>query len=104
MFTVNDKNTRTTFFSILTINLLQLEDNWKTKGDCLECKTPFHLHIFPSPVKCKQLREAGIKRVRRKPFDKKDLCNKLQAIEPVPFNLLMDWQLRKISTNPFSWL
>ena len=32
---------------------------------------------------------------------KKDLGNKLQAIEPLPFNLLMDWQVRKISTNLF---
>ena len=45
--------------------------NCKKKGDCLECKPPFHLHTFPGPIKCKQLREAWRKAVRQKPFDKK---------------------------------
>ena len=36
----------------------EAEDNCKRKGDCLECKPPFHLHSFPGPIKCKELREA----------------------------------------------
>ena len=50
---------------------LEAEGSYKKKGDCLECKPPFHLHTFPGPIKCKQLREAWIKAVRREPFDKK---------------------------------
>ena len=45
--------------------------NCKKKGDCNECKSPFHLHTFPGPIKCKQLRDSWIKAVRQKPFDKK---------------------------------
>ena len=37
---------------------LEAESNCKKKVDCLECKPPFHLHTFPGPIKCKQLREA----------------------------------------------
>ena len=36
---------------------LEAEGNCKKKGDCLECKPAFHLHTFPGPIKCKQLRE-----------------------------------------------
>ena len=50
---------------------LETEGNCKKKGDCLEYKPPFHLHTFPGPIKCKQLREAWRKAVRQKPFDKK---------------------------------
>ena len=50
---------------------LEAEGNCKKKGDYLECKPPFHLHNFPGPIKCKQLREAWIKAVKREPFDKK---------------------------------
>ena len=69
---------------------LEAEGNCKKKGVYLECKPPFHLHIFPGPIKCKQLREAWIKAVRQEPF------------ESVPFILLMDWQLMKIPYEPFS--
>ena len=37
---------------------LEAEGNCKKKVDCHECKPPFHLHTFPGPIKCKQLREA----------------------------------------------
>ena len=50
---------------------LEAEGNCKKKGDYLECKPPFHLHNFPGPIKCKQLREAWIKAVKWEPFDKK---------------------------------
>ena len=50
---------------------LEAEGNYDKKGDCLECKTPFHLHIFLCPIKCKQLREAWTKAVKREPFDRK---------------------------------
>ena len=50
---------------------LEAEGNCKKKGDCLECKPPFHLYTFPGTIKCKQLRKAWIKAVRREPFDKK---------------------------------
>ena len=50
---------------------LEAEGNCKKKVDCIECRSPFHLHTFPGPIKCKQLREACIKAVRREPFDKK---------------------------------
>ena len=50
---------------------LEAEGNCKKKGDCLVCKPPFYLHTFPGPIKCKQLREAWIKVVRRESFDKK---------------------------------
>ena len=39
--------------------------------------------------------------MRREPLAKKDLGNQPQAIESVPFILLMDWQLMKISHQPF---
>ena len=41
------------------------------KREYLECKPPFPLYTFTGPIKCKQLREAWIKTVRREPFDKK---------------------------------
>ena len=44
--------------------------NCKKKGDYSECKPRFYLHTFPGPIKCKQVREAWIKAVRREPFDK----------------------------------
>ena len=50
---------------------LEAEGNCKKKGDCLECKPPSQLHTFPGSIKCKQLREAWIKAVRREPFHKK---------------------------------
>ena len=50
---------------------LEAEGNCKKKGDCLVCKPPFYLHTFPGPIKCKQLREAWIKVVRRESFNKK---------------------------------
>ena len=50
---------------------LEAEGNCQKEGDCLECKPPFHLHPFPGPFKCKQLREAWIKAARREPFNKK---------------------------------
>ena len=50
---------------------LEDEGNCKKKGDCLECKLPFHLHTFLCPTKCKQLKEVWIKAVRREPFSKK---------------------------------
>ena len=50
---------------------LEAQGNCQKKGDCLECKPPLHLHTFPGPIKCKQLREAWIKAVRREPFNKK---------------------------------
>ena len=50
---------------------LETKGNCKKKGDYLECKPPFHLHTFPGPIKCKQLREAWVKAVRQEPFDKK---------------------------------
>ena len=56
----------------------ETEGNCKKKGDCLECKPPFHLHTFPGPIICKQLREAWIKAVRQEPFDKKG------SWQPVP--------------------
>ena len=37
---------------------LEAEGNCKKKGDCLECKQPFHLHTCLGPIKCKQLRKA----------------------------------------------
>ena len=63
-----------------------------------------HLHAFPGPIKCKQLREAWIKAVRQEPFDKKDLGNQLQKIGFVAFILLMDLQLMKIPFQLFSCL
>ena len=45
--------------------------SWRKKEREIECKPPFHLHIFLCPIKCKQLREAWIKAVKREPFDKK---------------------------------
>ena len=57
---------------------LEGKGNCKKKGDCLECKPPFHLHTFPDLIKCKQLREAWIKAVRQEPFDKKG------SWQPVP--------------------
>ena len=50
---------------------MKLKGSCKKKGDCLECKPPFYEHTFPGPIKCKQLREAWIKAVRREPFHKK---------------------------------
>ena len=50
---------------------LEAEGNCKKKGDCLECKPRFHLHTFPGCIKCKQLREAWVRSVRREQFDKK---------------------------------
>ena len=50
---------------------LEAKGNCKKKGDCLECKPLFHLHTFPGPINCKQLRKAWTKTVRREPFDKK---------------------------------
>ena len=50
---------------------LEAEGNCKKKGDCLECKPLFHLHTFPVPINCKQLKEAWIKSVRGEPFDRK---------------------------------
>ena len=32
--------------------------NCKKKADCLECKPPFNLHIFPGPIKYKEPEEA----------------------------------------------
>ena len=61
---------------------LEAEGNCKKKGDCLECKPPFHLHTFPGPIKCKHLREAWIKAVRRDPFDKKGFW------QPAPSDLV----------------
>ena len=49
---------------------LEAEGNCIKKGYCLKYKPPFYLHTFPGPIKCKQLREAWIKAVRREPFDK----------------------------------
>ena len=40
---------------------LEAEGNCKKKGDCLECKPPFHIHTFPGPIKCKQLTDTWIK-------------------------------------------
>ena len=45
--------------------------NRKKKADCLECKPPFNLHIFPDPIKYKEPEEAWIKALRQKPFDEK---------------------------------
>ena len=50
---------------------LEAGGNCKKKGNCLQCKPPFHLHTFLSLIKYKQLIEAWIKAVRREPFDKK---------------------------------
>ena len=50
---------------------LEARGKCEMKGGCLECKPPLNLHTFPGPIKCKQLREAWIKPVRREPFDKK---------------------------------
>ena len=50
---------------------LEAEGNCKKKGDYVECKPPFHLHIFPGPINCKKLREACTKAVRSEPFHKK---------------------------------
>ena len=83
---------------------LEAEGNYKKKVYYLECKPPFHLHTFPGPIKCQQLREEWIKAVRREHLTKKDLANPLQVIESVPFMLLMDWQLTKIPYQPFTFV
>ena len=80
---------------------LEADGNCKKKGDCLESKPPFHLHTFPSPIKCKQLREASIKAVRREPFDKKRSWQPAPSDRVCSFILLMDWQLMKIPYQPF---
>ena len=50
---------------------LKLRVTERRKGDCLECKPPFHLHTFPGLINGNQLREAWIKTVRRESFVKK---------------------------------
>ena len=50
---------------------LKLKVTARREGDCLECKPSFHLHTCPGPIKCKQLRKAWIKAVRREPTSSK---------------------------------
>ena len=83
------------------ILLIKLTNGNNKKVGWIECKPPSHLHIFPGPIKFKQLREAWIKKVRRESLTKKDLGNQQQAIESVPSILLMDWKLMKIPYQPF---
>ena len=64
-----------------TEHKLVAEGNCKKKGDCLECKPPFHLNTFSDHIKCKQLREASIKALRREPFEPFDRVCSIHFID-----------------------
>ena len=80
---------------------LETKGNCKKKGDYLEYKRPFHLHIFPGHIKCKQLREAWVKAMRQEPFDKKRSWQPTASDRVCSIILLMDWKLMKTPYQPF---